>query len=156
TKQVTAYQRGKRDRCDRRPEKTLERDSIRGSACDPGSWIAGFNLDRERGRDTVLLERDCSGEEKRNGLLLDLVLAEVVAEGALARLALGPLHVLVQARRRQAAPGRGDRGVADRDGGGSDHRARREHYGALDRVLELAHVARPVVLEQPVARARLE
>ena len=44
--------------------------------------------------------------------------------------------------------GRRRRGAEQRDRAACNHGARREHHGALDRVLELAHVARPVVLLQ--------
>src|SRR5450759_3631337 len=105
------------------------------------------------------------------------VLGEVVAEGALADahglrgvlldavrpfqrppdgLALRPIQVLAERQGRQ--PGRrGRRGHAEQpDDVRTDHRAGREHHGALDGVLELADVARPVGGLERFQHARLD
>ena len=131
---------------------------------------------RPRERRAICAGRGACGYPHRNGLTDDVtasgfeaVLGEVVRQRALADAhQLG--GVLLDAAARSRAPGGSSRArptrcsaaasaTAGRSaaarrapsteiGARGDDRARRQHDRALDRVLELAHVARPVVLLQ--------
>src|SRR5437773_5872845 len=108
----------------------------------------------------------------RGRLLLDAVLREVVAERALAdpeqrgrvlldptrahqrlldALALRPFDIRAQLLRREAG-GRGAGDARHRDVPRLDHGTAGEDDRALDRVLQLADVARPVVRVEPRQR----
>jgi hypothetical protein len=60
------------------------------------------------------------------------------------RLALDPLHIIAEPEGRKLGPGWSHRRV-NRYGVETDRAAHRQHDRALDGVLELSHVPRPVV-----------
>ena len=87
------------------------------------------------------------------GVLLD---AAGAVERAPDGLALGPVEVLPQVQRRQARRRRRCATPSMRTTSGPIDRRRRQHDGALDGVLELAHVAGPVGRLQRLEHARLD
>ena len=89
----------------------------------------------------VVAERALADAHQLGGVLLHAV---ATLERAPDGLALGPVEVLPQIQRRQSRRAGARRAPASAATAALIDRRRREHDRALDRVLELAHVARPV------------